>query len=330
MISQRVLFAGAMTVSLLLGSAVTAVWLGAIDVPGLTPNASAAAGPRVVSYELNITPVDMPMGDSAVWHAWTFNGSVPGPTIVATVGDTLRVTVRNQHNLTHSFHTHLAPYPLEMDGSQVNSITGVGKGAMIPPGGEYTYEYHPTLAGIYYYHCHSADGDKMISEHIAQGLYGAIIIKAPDEPPVRDEPIFMAERGFDITGQNAPYFIMNGKGIPGGEKTLEEIFAEKGIDGVVEQFGKTVPLVKGKVGETIRFDVVNIGDAIHSFHLHGMNMVSVDQMPGRIHPANVVQLVPGGADRILVTPTEPGVWLFHCHVVTHADMGMIGVFVVEE
>jgi FtsP/CotA-like multicopper oxidase with cupredoxin domain len=290
--------------------------------------ASAQAAAKVRSYSLDIVAVDIEVGEGTVWHAWTFNGTVPGPTLEVMVGETLRVTVHNKHTLTHSFHTHLSPYPLEMDGSQINTITGVGVGAMIPPGGDYTYEFHPTLPGLYYYHCHSADGDMMISQHIAQGLYGAIIVKSPDEPAVRDEVVFMAEIGREVDGDNTPFFIMNGKGIPGGEHTLEKIFAGQGIDGVVAQFGKTVPAFNGKVGETVRFNVVNIGDQIHSFHLHGMNMVRDDD-PNKIVTANVLQLVPGGAGRFLVTPTFAGVWLFHCHVVSHADMGMIGVFVVE-
>ncbi|MBI4392954.1 MAG: multicopper oxidase domain-containing protein [Euryarchaeota archaeon] len=289
--------------------------------------ASAQGAAKIRSYSLDMVATDIEVGEGTVWHAWTFNGSVPGPMLEVMVGETLRVTVHNKHTLTHSFHTHVSPYPLEMDGSQINTITGVGAGAMIPPGGEYTYEYRPTLPGLYYYHCHSADGDMMISQHIAQGLYGAIIVKSPDEPQVRDEVVFMAEIGSKVDGDNRPFFIMNGKGIPGGEHTLEKIFAEKGIDGVVAQFGKTVPAFNGKIGETVRFNVVNIGDQIHSFHLHGMNMVRDDD-PQKIVTANVLQLVPGGAGRFLVTPTEPGVWLFHCHVVSHADMGMIGVFVV--
>jgi FtsP/CotA-like multicopper oxidase with cupredoxin domain len=40
--------------------------------------------------------------------------------------------------------------------------------------------------------------------------------------------------------------------------------------------------------------------------------------------------VPGTADTLQLTFTEPGLWLFHCHVVAHADAGMIGLFVVEE
>lgn len=293
------------------------------------PGASAQMQPGVTRYTLEIVPKDIEVAPGVIWHAWTYNGTVPGPLLTVTVGDTLLVTVKNKLDIVHSFHTHLAPYSLENDGSQINSITGVGAGAMIPPGGEYTYEFHPTIPGVYYYHCHSADGGKMISQHIAQGLYGAIVVKAPDEQPIRDEAILLGEMGFNVEGDGAPFYIMNGKGIPGGERALEAIYAEKGLDGVVAEFGKTVPIIKAKLNEPVRLALINVGDQIHSFHLHGMNAVSVDQMPGRIHPNNVVQLLPGGADRVIITPTYPGVWLFHCHVVSHADLGMIGVMVVE-
>ncbi|MBI4361941.1 MAG: multicopper oxidase domain-containing protein [Euryarchaeota archaeon] len=297
----------------------------------LSPPAGAATTPRVREYTLTVEAADIPVGPGSTWHAWTYNGTVPGPLLRVKAGETLRVKVINKHNLTHSFHTHLAPYEPQFDGSQVNTITGVGKGAMIPPGGEYTYEFHPTTPGIFYYHCHSADGGFHIHQHIAQGLYGAIVVEEPDAPAMKEEAIFMAEIGHQTEGKNTPYYIMNGKGIPGGEKTLEKIFAEKGVAGVVEQFGKTVPVVKAKAGESVRLHVINIGDQIHSYHLHGMNLKSENMLPGRIWPANVVQLVPGGADTIVVTPTEEqkGVWLFHCHVVGHADAGMIGVMVVE-
>jgi FtsP/CotA-like multicopper oxidase with cupredoxin domain len=43
-----------------------------------------------------------------------------------------------------------------------------------------------------------------------------------------------------------------------------------------------------------------------------------------------MQLLPGAADSIFVTATQPGIWLFHCHVVFHADAGMIGVILVGE
>ena len=307
------------------GTALAAFWL--------REGRQEAQAQVVRDYTLEIVPKDIEAGPGVVWHAWTFNGTVPGTTLTATVGETLRVRVINRHNLTHSFHTHLTNYDLKYDGSQANTITGVGAGAMIPPGREYVFEFQPTEPGIYYYHCHSADGGFMITQHIHQGLYGAIIVRAPEEPALRDEVVFMSEIGHDVTatgGAPVPVYIMNGKGIPGGEHTLEQIFKEKGIAGVAEQFNKTVPAITLKVGEPFRLHVINIGDQIHTFHAHHFKHVSQNALQGRIWPANVVPLLPGTADTLLTTATKPGVWLFHCHVVNHADQGMIGVFVVEE
>jgi FtsP/CotA-like multicopper oxidase with cupredoxin domain len=80
----------------------------------------------------------------------------------------------------------------------------------------------------------------------------------------------------------------------------------------------------------MRVSVINIGDQIHSFHAHSVNHISEQAMPGRMWPNNVLPLVPGAADTLRFTWTKPGLWLFHCHVVAHADAGMIGVFVIEE
>ncbi len=149
------------------------------------------------NYTLVIQGADIQEGSNAVWHAWTYNGTVPGPTLHAKVGEILQVTVINNLNLHHSFHTHLAPYSFDNDGSQANVITNVGAAGMIAPnGGSYVYQFQLTEAGLFYYHCHSSDGGYMINQHILQGLYGAIVVDKPDQPPVRDNTIFMAEIGF--------------------------------------------------------------------------------------------------------------------------------------
>lgn len=275
---------------------------------------------------LDIQAADIDMGGGAIWHAWTYNGTVPGPTLTGNVGDLLRVTVHNSLPEVHSFHTHLAPYSLENDGSQVNTISGIGGMAMVPPNGTYTYLFQLSVPGLLYYHDHSAEGSGSIHGNIAQGLYGAILVKDPDEGPVDEQVIFMAERGFDVSSPDAPFFIMNGKGLPGGEHTLMQISEEHGLPGVVAQVGTTMPVLTGRVGVPTRLNVVNIGDAVHTFHLHAMNGVMDD---GSILPAQVLALDPGEANRFTVTPTYAGLWLFHCHVVSHADAGMIGVMVVH-
>ena len=292
----------------------------------LTGNYGEKAKAEVVrDYTLEIVPKDIDYGNGAVWHAWTYNGTVPGTTIRVKAGELLKVRVINKHNLVHSFHTHLTNYEFKYDGSQANVIGNDGAGSMIPPGGEYTYEFRPTTPGIYYYHCHSADGGHHITDHIHQGLYGAIIVEDPDAPPTREEVLFMSESGFDRTGE-VPAFIMNGMGLPGGEPALERIFKEQGFDGVAKQLNKTVPAFNMKVNEPIKLHVINIGDQIHSLHMHSATHVSLATLGGRPWPANVLPLIPGQADTLLVNFTNPGLWLFHCHVVFHADQGMIGVF----
>jgi FtsP/CotA-like multicopper oxidase with cupredoxin domain len=289
-----------------------------------------AKAQTVREYNLEIMPGTIDYGGGNVWNAWTYNGTVPGPTLEGTVGDKLVINVKNSLDHVHSVHTHLSNYPIESDGSQINTISGIGAGAMIPPGGTYTYEFDLTEAGLYYYHDHSGEGTGTISGNIHQGLYGAILVHKPDEPDLRDEVIFMSEIGSETEGDNIPVYIMNGMGIPGGERQLELIFAEQGIDGVVAQLNKTVPAINGETGETIRVHVINIGDQIHSFHAHSVAHVSLGTLNGGRWAANTLPLLPGQADTLQFNFTDPGLWLFHCHVVAHADAGMIGLFNVSE
>jgi manganese oxidase len=295
-----------------------------------------AGAQTVREYNLEIVPADIDYGGGNVWHAWTYKladapaGTVPGPTLTAMVGEKLVVNVRNNLPHVHSFHTHLSNYPLESDGSQMNTITGIAPKAMIPPGESYTYQFDLTEPGLAFYHDHSADGGGSISANIHQGLYGAIIVKAPDEPSVRHEVIFMGEIGSETEGDNVPVYIMNGLGIPGGEHHLEEIFLEQGFDAVAAQLGKTVPVISAKVGEEMRVNVINIGDVIHSFHAHSVSHISTGTLDGVPWSAQVLPLIPGQSDTLQFTFTHPGLWLFHCHVVAHADAGMIGIFNITE
>jgi len=282
---------------------------------------TAAHDERIVRYTLTVKEVKLTQGDKS-WDAWTYNGQVPGPILTGRVGDVLEITLVNKGTKVHSLHTHLTSYGFENDGSQANVIMNKGAGSMVPPGKQFTFRYNLTEPGIFYYHCHSADGAH-IAMHIRMGLYGAILVKDLGAPNLREEVIFYGE------GQpEAPaFFVINNRGIPGGEKTLEAIFKDKGLPGVVAQLNVSVTAFTFRVGETVRLHIINIGDFVHSHHGHGHSIRST-ALGGRPWPANVLPLVPGQADSLEITFTEPGLWLFHCHVVSHADAGMIGVFLV--
>ena len=95
-------------------------------------------------------------------------------------------------------------------------------------------------------------------------------------------------------------------------------------------FNKTVPVISATVGEEMHVHVVNIGDVIHSFHAHNVDHISLGTLRGETWAGNLLPMVPGQADTLQFTFTKPGPWLFHCHVVAHADAGMIGIFNITE
>ncbi|MDH5698008.1 MAG: multicopper oxidase domain-containing protein, partial [Nitrosopumilus sp.] len=142
----------------------------------LQPQIAEAEEQPVKEYTLIIEQTDIQISDNAVWHAWTYNGTVPAPTLMVKQGDLLRVRVINNHDVTHSFHAHMSDYDPKHDGSPVNIITGVGAGSMIPPGEEWTYEYNVNTWGTTFFHDHAASEGLGIKDHILQGLYGNIII----------------------------------------------------------------------------------------------------------------------------------------------------------
>jgi FtsP/CotA-like multicopper oxidase with cupredoxin domain len=294
---------------------------------------SAPYTPTTRHFTLYAEGANITEGPTAVWHAWTYNGTVPGPTLHAWVGDTVIVKVYNRLNLIVSFHTHLVNYNFSYDASQANVITGMGVGSMIPPGGSYTYIFNATYAGVFLYHDHSSD-KYPISYHMGQGLYGVFVIDDPKHPPPKlahDWPVAMAEMGAQINGTGYAPYIMNGMGFPGGEPALMSLYAAQGMAGVKAQFNKTLLAFEARVGDTVRFDVFNPGaplGLVHTFHLHDSELIDEFQNPGVPYDDANIPLDPGATAAALVTLTQPGVFLFHCHVVPHADAGMIGVLVV--
>ncbi len=237
------------------------------------PQTAEAEEQPVREYTLIIEGTDIQVSDSAIWHAWTFNGTIPAPTLRASQGELLKIRVINNHDIAHSLHAHFTDYDMKHDGSPINLISGIGVGSVIQPGDEWTYEYNMDTWGTTFFHDHVSSEGLGIKDHILQGLYGAIIVER--DPPKtyidKDIVIVMSEMGHDVekTGPGPrPYYIMNGMGVPGGEHALGEIFKEQGIDGIVAQFNSTMPVFTAKVGETVQFHVINLGDKfIHSIYM---------------------------------------------------------------
>ncbi len=83
-------------------------------------------------------------------------------------------------------------------------------------------------------------------------------------------------------------------------------------------------------GERIRLTLVNDTMMEHPMHLHGMWM-ELENGHGRWIPRKHTVIVkPAERLSVLITPDEPGPWVFHCHILYHMDMGMFRVFRVLE
>ncbi len=119
----------------------------------------------------------MEVSPGVFFNVWTFNGTVPGPTIRATEGDIVRINFINNGSKSHTMHFH-GIHPAEMDG--VFEIVG-------PGGGQFTYEFEAGPVGVHPYHCHVMP----LEEHIARGLYGVFIVDPKEGRPAADEMVMV-------------------------------------------------------------------------------------------------------------------------------------------
>lgn len=89
-----------------------------------------------------------------------------------------------------------------------------------------------------------------------------------------------------------------------------------------------VPPIRTRLGATEVWDLVNTSTADHPFHLHGFffQVISRGGVPEReIAWHDTVNLPAHQTVRIAFRPElHPGMWMYHCHILEHAENGMMG------
>lgn len=230
-------------------------------------------------------------------EAWCYNGMTPGPVIRVTEGDTCRFNVTNNLPESTAIHWHGLIVPNDQDG--VPYVTQ----PPIKPGETFTYEFtvREGNAGSHMYHSHHN-----AAKQVTMGLLGAFIVEPKDktnEPEVDQDYIMILNDG-PIGG-----YSINGKGFP-----------------------STEPIVANK-GDKIRVRYMNEGLMIHPMHLHGMPQLVI-AADGWMLPqpfmCDTVNIAPGQRFDVIIECTEPGLWAYHCHILSHAesDHGMFGMVTV--
>ena len=92
-------------------------------------------------------------------------------------------------------------------------------------------------------------------------------------------------------------------------------------------FWKAAPY-PAKVGETQIWTIRNESSFAHPFHLHGFFFLPLDEHLQPIHPMvwkDTLNVPIDTTVRFLVKFDErPGMWMFHCHILDHAEGGLMG------
>lgn len=236
-------------------------------------------------FELTAAPLTWrPRADLPEVEAWGYNGQVPGPTIRVHAGDKFRLVFKNGLPEHSSIHWHGVIVP--------NSMDGVGGLTQDPvnPGESFTYEFTiPDTPGTFMYHAHMND-----LMQVRMGLYGAFIVGGEDEPKFDQDRIVLLS---DLEG----HYLINGRSFPDTEAW------------------------EVKPGQHLRVRLINISSvASHPMHFHGhfMRVIGRDgtlvSNSGQVLVENTISMDPGQtADVEVVTDSDPGVWIFHCHVLSH-------------
>ncbi|MCE9578061.1 MAG: multicopper oxidase family protein [Deltaproteobacteria bacterium] len=126
--------------------------------------------PREVHVELDARITTWSYAPGRTTTAWGFQGAVPGPAIIAHVGDTLVAHLVNHLPEPTTIHWHGLRVPAVMDGTDAVQ-------PLVPPGGRFEYRFALPDAGTFWYHAHANE-----TVQIERGLYGALVVLGPDEP----------------------------------------------------------------------------------------------------------------------------------------------------
>ena len=214
---------------------------------------------------------------------------MPGPLIRARVGDRVRVHFKNLDTVfrrSHSMHFHGVRYRPSSDGAFVPGFSG-GDGD-VKLGRSWTYRLRAggDSIGAWPYHDHS----RSMHESIEGGMWGMLsILGRHEQAPDREFVVVFAPMG-----------------------------RFQSIDG--RAFVGNTPVFTAFVGQLVQWDVMAMGSEHHTFHVHG------HRWQERGTDVDTRTVGPAESFRIRWREQDPGTWLYHCHVETHMEQGMIGIY----
>jgi nitrite reductase (NO-forming) len=267
----------------------------------------------VHDVDLPIVDKDITVAKGFVVHAWTFGGTVPGPTIRVHLGDTVRVHLVNTGTMSHSIDFHASQ--TAMNDQMVE----------IKPGATFTYTFTANYAGVWMYHCGTAPA----LHHIANGMFGMVIVEPKGGLPKVDEEIALVQSEWYLGAQKQPADYAKANAAAPAPNFVV-------FNGIADQY-KDNPIqvtTKGRV----RVFVLDAGpDIDSSFHVVGTIFDTVIKEGMILARGNAggwgsqaVDLSPAQGAIIEFSPREDGMYPLVTHAFNFVGKGAIGLFMAGD
>ncbi len=281
--------------------------------PDWTPyNPALAPAPRTTVHRETFTIRDTSteVAPGIRQTLWTYNGTAPGPILHGHVGDVFIIKIVNDGAMAHGIDFH------------AGSVAPDGPMRSIEPGQSLSYQFTAAYSGAWLYHCSTMP----MSLHIANGMYGAVIIDPPDLDQVSRQFVLI---------QSELYL-----GAQNGSADEGKIDAKKPdavvFNGYVNQYDHAP--IHVHAGERIRVWVVDAGPQLGtSFHVVGTQFDTVFKegayllRPGNPEHGAVqtLDLAPAQGGFVEFTLPAAGHYPFIDHAMVDAEHGAQGMFLAD-
>jgi len=266
---------------------------------------------NLVKVQMTLKDMTVEIAPGVKYNTWAFDGhGAPGPVVHVREGQTVEMTLTNGGTIPHSIDFHAARVAPDR----------AFRDAM--PGESFTFRFTAMDPGVYMYHC----GTKPVLAHIANGMYGAIIVQPKEGlPKVDNEYVLVGSEWY-----------MNADGIkePASldmAKARARMTDWVTFNGYANQY-VTHPLT-AKPGETTRFYVVAAGPTNNvNFHVVG-GMLDRAWVNGGLtnppHKGLQTVIVPAGGGGVFdVQIDDEGLYPFVSHAFADVDLGQVGLLKV--
>ena len=284
----------------------------------------------VKDVQLDTTHKIIEIAPGVKFSAWTFGDQVPGPTIRARVGDRIKFSMTNRSDEpVPGVRITAAPMMHSMD-FHAAMVSPQDKYRSIAPGQTIEFEFTLNYPGMFMYHC----GTPMILEHIASGMYGALIVEPREGYPTKaDREYVIVQSEFyakpdpekrKVDGQ--PLYVLDGDSV---RRATPNYIVFNGVhNGMVR---KPLP---AKPGERVRLYVLNVGPSkTSSFHVVGtiFDRVWFEGNPNnQFRGMQTVLLGSSNSAIVEFMIPENGSYIMVDHHFANASQGAIGLISTTE